>query len=491
MKTDWQQLSIDIHNHVRAGHSAEASQLLQKINTSQVPRELALEFASLSRRAGVFNQALRILRPIILSDPGVAGPSATPAEVGEYSISLFKTGCVFEALRWLDSIKGKEVGEADLYRGFAHIMEWDYPSAVQPLKNFISHTPDSFIKLVAKVNLSAALINTGEQAEAENLIQANLSEAEKFNNLRLMANSYELLSQIAIKNSRYDEASAFLDNAWKILSVDSSSDQLFIIKWRAILNAIKTKDVSKLMTAREAAKERNHFETLRDLDFYELKVRFSSDVYSRLFCGTPYEAYREKLLREFKNLAPEDPVCLLGSPGAPVLDVDTMTVDYGEPPSITPQLLQTFRAVWADLYRPRSVGSLFEKIFAGEYFDINSSPNRVHRLVARLRAWLKIHDMPVSVEFENGGFAGHLEGPIQLQIKSRAHSQAFQNSGLELKWSRAEAQLASLPEFTAEELADKLRQNHSSATRLLKWATENKKVFKTGAGRNSRYRLVK
>jgi tetratricopeptide (TPR) repeat protein len=492
MKTNWQQLSIDIHNFIRAGKTAEAAHALQKINSSQIPRENALEFARLSRRAGLFAQALRILKPVILSDLSSASEAATPAEIGEYSISLFKTGCVYEAMRWLDTIKSSEVGEAEMYLGFSHMMEWDYEKAVPPLKKFIAATPDSFIKLVAKVNLSAALVNTGETGEAETLIHLNIDEAEKFNNLRLKANSYELLSQIAIKDKNYKLAAQFLDSAWKILSLDSSIDQLFVVKWRAILNALQNNDVSDLNAARKAALEQSHFETLRDLDFYELKVKFSESIYGRLYCGTPFVAYRSKLLREFSAHNPPQSY-IFGEPGKPVLDIDSMAFESGESVlEITPQLQQTFKAVWSDLYRPRSVGSLFEKIFTGEYFDINSSPNRVHRLVARLRAWLKIHDVAVSVEFENGGFVGHLEQGIQLQIRPQnSEGDSNRQPGFELKWNKAEALMNEIKEFSAEELADKLQQNHSSATRLLKWATENKRVYKKGSGRSSRYVLVK
>lgn len=290
MKTNWRQLSIELHNQIRAGQSAEAALSLQKLNSSQVPREMALEFASLCRRAGIFSQALRILRPVVLNEH--SNGHATPSEIGEYGISLFKSGCVFEALRWLDSIKDRDVGEADLYRGFAHMMEWDYKQAIGPLRNFIARSPDSFIKLVAKVNLSASLINTGELLEAEQLIRSNMNEAEKFNNLRLKANSLELLSQIAIKNKEYKKASAFLDKAWQILEADKSSDQLFVIKWKSILEGIESGNAEKLNLAREAARKQNHFETIRDLDFYELKIKYSDEVYNKLYCGTPFSTLR-------------------------------------------------------------------------------------------------------------------------------------------------------------------------------------------------------
>jgi len=491
MKTDWQQISIDVHNLIRAGQTDNAVQILQKINTSQIPREFALELAALARRAGIFSQALRILRPIVVTEAASAKSNASPAEVGEYSFSLFKSGCVFEALRWLDSIRGEEVGEAELYRGYAHIMEWDYAKAVGPLKSFISKTPDSFTKLVAKVNLSAALINTENLKEAEELIHLNIEEAGQYNNLRLKANSYELLSQIAFKNLDYTKASAYLDKAWQILSIDNSMDQLFLIKWRAILDAAKSHDIGRLTAAREAARSRHHFETLRDLDFYALKVEFSNATFAKLFCGTPYPAYRERLNTEFSKQHDSKlmwPECLIGEGNQPVLDVESMAVENRllDP---TPQLHQTFVAIWADLYRPRSVGSVFEKIFQGEYYDPNTSPNRVHRLMARLRAWLKSRDIPVQIDFENGGFVGHLQPGLQLRLSV---GEAFhENRKDQLKWNRAEVLLSGSSDFSAEDLAEKLAQNHSSATRLLKWAVANNKVIKKGAGRGSRYSLLK
>lgn len=490
MKNEWQQLSIECHNLIRAGHTDEAVQMLQKINLSQVPREFALELGTLCRRAGALSQALRILRPIVLAGSSGLSVSATPAEVGEYSISLFKSGCVYEALHWLDTIKGQEVGEADLYRGYAHIMEWDYHHAVKPLKNFIQQAPDSFTKLVAKVNLSAALINTNQLSIADELIQANIFEAEKYNNLRLKANSYELLSQIAFKRTNYEEASDYIEKAWQILSVDKSIDQLFLIKWQAILAAVKSNDITKLITAKNAAKERSHFETLRDLDFYELKIKFSQETFNKLYCGTPFVAYREKLKQEFGNQIDADRVFTLGEGPSTVLDIESMSID-DVPFTITPQLHHTFMAIWSDLYRPRSVGSLFEKIFQGEYFDINSSPNRVHRLVARLRTWLKIHDLPVTIDFEHGGFVGRIDGHLQLRLKAHDGEDESPKPGLELKWTRAELLLKDMAEFSAEELAEKIEQNHSSATRLLKWATANNKVIKKGAGRSCRYSLIK
>ena len=154
-------------------------------------------------------------------------------------------------------------------------------------------------------------------------------EAARFENKKLLANSHELLSQIYIQKGEFSLARRELDKSWDILKEEKSTDQLFVVKWMAIIEALEKKDPLPLTHAKNEALKRRHWESIRDLDFYHLKINFNLENYQRLYCGTPFAAYKEKLRKEFSHLTSIPQSCLLGDVSGKILDLITVAFGVG------------------------------------------------------------------------------------------------------------------------------------------------------------------
>lgn len=488
MKSSLNETLNNCHSFIKEGKTDQAALILKTLNSAKIPRDLALETAKLCRRAGLFTKGLQVLKHIVATDKyDLQNTPATPKEIGEYSILLFKTGCINEALLRLGEIKSSQVEEASLYKGYAHIMQWDYNNAITELNKYIQAVPDSFSKLVAKVNLAAALVNVSHNEEAKQQIQQNISESITYNNKRLLANSYELLAQVEANQNNYSEAREFLEKAWKILENDVSSDQLFIIKWKAILDGLQHSDVSRLQVARQEALARGHWETFRDLDYYQLQIKFNPDLFSKLYCGTPFKAYKQKLRGKFKIQEQLPDHCIVGDSG-PVLDVrSSLIVDGGQLSLPPPQVQLAFQNIWSDLYRAQSVGSLFEKTYQGQYYNPDSSPNRVHRIIGRVREWILQNHLPIEIEFLQSGFKAHLKGSIRLLISNSEDAPIDNSTSMLVKWNRIESQFKNNTSLSSYQVADLLNESQSNSSRLLTWAVTNNILVKKGRGKATRY----
>lgn len=476
------------HNFIKEGKTYQASLILKSLNSVKVPRDLALETAKLCRRAGVFTKGLQVLKPIVAYDKyDLQNSPATPQEIGEYSILLFKSGCIKEALSRLGEIESSQVEEAALYKGYAHIMQWDYANAIDELNTYIQAVPDSFSKLVAKVNLAAALVNVSRNDDAKIQIQQNISESITYNNKRLLANSYELLAQIETNQNNYSAARESLEKAWKILENDVSSDQLFVIKWKAILDGMQHNDIAHLQIAREQALARGHWETFRDLDYYQLQIQFNPELFAKLYCGTPFKAYKKKLATNFKTHEHIPTNCLIGD-GGPILDVNSShLLNDGKLSLPAPQVQLAFQNLWSDLYRVQSVGSLYEKTYNGQHYNPDSSPNRVHRIVGRVREWITQNHLPIEIEFLQSGFKAHIKGPIRLLISNNEEASLDSNTSMLVKWNRLETQFKVNDSLNSHQVAHLLNESQSNSSRLLTWAVANNILVKKGRGKSTRY----
>ncbi|NJL24505.1 MAG: hypothetical protein HC902_04610 [Calothrix sp. SM1_5_4] len=150
--------------------------MLGRINLARIPRERRQYLAQICRRAGLIDRGLRVLHPIVrLPRPGEAPPS--PGELCEYAVLLSRNGSIREAITLLNSSDAAMAPDARLYLGFCHVSNWDYADAVNDFTAFLESGPEDYIRLVAQVNLVAALIATERYSKAKSLIHRSLPAA--------------------------------------------------------------------------------------------------------------------------------------------------------------------------------------------------------------------------------------------------------------------------------------------------------------------------
>jgi tetratricopeptide (TPR) repeat protein len=483
--TDYKTLLARCDQDIRAGRIGKAAKLLHQLNTAQVGREWKLPLAKMCRRAGQIGVGLRLLTPVVLSQAHKLLGTATDEEMAEYAVLLQRHGSVGEALRLLERIPADKVPEALLYRAFCHFNSWRYPTAIPLLERYLSSIEQDYPRLVGHVNLAAALAMCRMHDRALATLAKALEEARRWEHRRLEANCLELRAQVFIQMEMFAKAREDLDLGVKLLDSASVHDTMFLSKWSAIIDAQRSESIAPLERMRGEASSRRLWETVREADLYILKVKFDPELHEKLVFGTPFEAYRERVANEtgVHSLAQH---IVIGDSNAPCLDVSSGEFTGGidlKPGSKNHQLIEILSR---DLYRPAKVGGLFSGLFPGEYFDIFSSPDRVHQILRRTRAWLKKSKTPLEIEEWQGFYSLKIGKGVALKLPLRRQ----QASWFEVHLQKLHSAFRAGEILPADVIRGELEFTEAEYKRFIKWALEQKKFQRIGGGRSTSYRLL-
>ena len=108
-------------------------------------------------------------------------------------------------------------------------------------------------------------------------------------------------SQIYIAHRRnFLLAKRDLELATANLKSVGSLDMMFVKKWSVILQCIEFGKIEPLKIFRIEACKRQHWETIRDVDYYLLKFEFSQLKYDHVVFGTPFSSFREKIKKKYR-----------------------------------------------------------------------------------------------------------------------------------------------------------------------------------------------
>lgn len=454
--------AIDLQ--IRRGQIAPAAHALREIPFAELAPALRPRFAALARRANLVALSLKALAPSI---HGVR--AATAIEKLEYAAGLLRLGLRREALATLGQL---HLPLARLHLAFGHFAEWDYAAAIPHLETFIAAPGlTEYQRLIGCVNLAAALAATHDRTRARVLVEDTMRASHALEHARIRANLREIRAQIDIAEGDFERAGRDLEAAREAIGADAP-DALLIEKWSAIAHAFKTGDVAHLAMFRERALRAREWESVREADYFRLRIAFDPGLLAHLWFGTPHRAYRARLERE------------LGRP-------DTNRLLWGDGPArdLTDELgsftlERVLSSLTRDLYRPALLGLIFEEVFPTERFDIFSSPNRVHQSLWRLRARLAKLRVPLVITHDDAGYALARSGPIALVIGEGARDPARRD------WETLLDRLAGRPTFTARDVEGALGISRSGARRLLRWAQETKGLTREGRGPAVTYRIA-
>ena len=137
-----------------------------------------------------------------------------------------------------------------------------------------------------------------------------------------------------------------------------------------------------------------------------------------------------------------------------------------------------------DLYQPLTLGKIFSRLFNGEYFDPNSSPDRVHQVVKRLRAWLRSEKIPLDIQEAGGFYRLTWFGSYGL-LKTAGGGRPDRNQWI------FEQIAAHAPggEFTAAWACRLIGLSRSAFNRWSLWARHSGRISGQTCGRGSTYRV--
>lgn len=484
-KVNWDDKLKRWEKDVQEGRLAQGQHELFRLTHLEVPDRHRSQVARLLRRSGQALKGLKILTPIVLDPESQMYEGLPNSTLVEYAALIKSMGLVQEARALLDQVNTKEFPEALLIRSFCHFAYWDYASARPDLEAYVGSRISDYQKLVGKINLLACHLQLKELGPAESLFNELEKQIQPDGNLRLWANLLELKTQWLIHSEDLDQATQVIDEARKTLSEDTSLDRVFADKWVAFIKAKKTKSLEPLRAFHKKAKDRGHWETLRQLDFLMQLVEPDQERIQRLYFGSPNPLYRKVIEEEF-GFQPEQDFVDVGPEKAPVLDVFEGQLDGRELISSPGGYVHRFLwSVFFDIYKPRMMAQVFSMLYPEEHFNVFSSPDKVHQLASRLRKDLngvRDADLFDSSEF---GYLPVLQGKFRFRIyldrRCPTQSALYMKSLVE----------SGASEFSRTDIENRLSLSSAGLTRFLRQATEEGYLSKQKSGRTVIYKLKK
>lgn len=471
-----------------AGQIRQAAEVLDKIKPNAIARNYLSRVAQLLRRVGSYDQALRILMPVVRPKAKLLNP-ASYAEKAEYAICLQRFGSLEEARDLLEEIPEDAVPDALLYKAIFHFPDWEYAEAVPHLERLIQITAKgSYLNQVGCLNLAASLVTAEKYAESETVLSELRASTSNTGRLLLFCNALEVSAQAAIFSGRLAMARDFLNSAENVLSGVKTFDRLWLIKWSAILNAFENKEPAFLAPAREEAVRKMHWETQRELDFISCKIRYDADLARKLFYGSAAPRYRERLQRHFE--IPESPQVFIlkdreyraeaASSVHCIKDLDGQ-LSAGDLPNLA--LLNLL----SDAYRGLRSGQLHSRLFPGDFFNPYTSLDRVHQVIKRVRTEAKKQIKGLEILQNDGIYTldlSALKTPIEIP-------QRFPElSGLNVKLHSLSLSLAR-DTFDSKDVQKIFSLSRAAANRLISSWREKEIVKSEPSSRTPVYRIKK
>jgi hypothetical protein len=403
-------------SEIRAGRVREVRKRLTGLNLARAPRESRLPLATLCRRVGLYAQGLVLLRRLVRSERGA--PTATAHERAEYAVLLLRSGAVPEALGMLKQIDPTEAHEALLYRAFGHFLQWEFREAIPILDRYLDHPLEPYATLIGRTNLAYAYAYSSWEKEyfepALKLARENIEITKAQGHTQLEKSGRAILAQIHIQGNDLESASKELVVARGGAPLENTNDHFLVTKWSLILEALQSMSSKPLERLRIAAARNHEWDALREADFYSLKIDFQPELYLHLYFGSPFDDFRRRCSEELG--CREHPASyIFGTQDSTLLDLNTGEVE-GFDLSPGRQAHQLFEVLLRDLYQPLSVSGVFGALFPGEYFDVGSSPGRIHQIVRRARRWIDKTGASLKVEEEDGFYSLMLTGDFSFRI---------------------------------------------------------------------------
>jgi tetratricopeptide (TPR) repeat protein len=470
--------------YIRKGQLSRARALLLSLPLNKIPKDKRLALARFARRAGPLYLGFRLLHPML--DARKRNDSESAEIVAEYAVMLIQNGNHSEALRLLEKMRLDLHPDLLLAKAWAHFERWEYRSALPLLRDYVARKKDPYLNLAGRVNLAEACHAEEKLPTALKLLNEVIAEAEQKGHTRLLGNGLHLRARVFVGLRELEKSDRDLERAMRLFGRKEAPDAGLIRRQTAINQALKAKSVKPLLSFREEAVKAEEWESVRECDFQMLKIRFQRALFQRLYRGTPYPAFRERMEKEFGKL-PLPPHFLWGTPGAACLDLSQKTFPYhGKEVAVTRQNRALLQILVRDSYRPVSVGGIFAGLFPSEHYDPALSPVRVHQGLKRLRQWLAQAKIPLALECRGSWYFLRRKGDFSIRVPVEQESLSALLSPRDHI-----AQAFPVPTlFSAAQARQRLGLPKATVTRYLAALIASGALEKMGRGKATKYRYT-
>ncbi|MGE4131354.1 MAG: hypothetical protein AB7F86_06930 [Bdellovibrionales bacterium] len=478
---------------IRGGQLASIRPQLEQILVSDVPRSLRAKFAQILIRAGLARKALKVLISVVRSGPDIR-PDSSVGDRLAYALALIREGLSAEANQFLEMVPDQRP-EKHLYLGYLHQTMWNYSEAVPNLRRYLAMADVSdYERAIAKVNLLASLIETGEFQEAEAIAETLRQEASCHNWGLLTSNLAELTAQMACRQKQWNRARVALAEVESSLAGKSNISGLFVQKWKAFAELFESGSpsaVSAVRSVRQKANELQHWETVRDCDRAVAEVSRDVDLFQFVYFGTPHSSFRKDMQNRCSSWFTPPDHFLLGKSNTQELDLSSGRINGNETLFKPGQLLhRCLIALIQDFYRPVSLGNFYAHAFPGEYFNAHTSPIKVATAISRLRARLASNNLSIQIEVKDQAFMAFVDA---AKLTIRLSNPDLRTSQLDLSVSGflsvMREQNGTRP-FTSKDVQNLLKISRASAVRLLDKCVQCRQVTRNGMARSTFYRIA-
>lgn len=479
-------IKTEIENLIRSGSLQQAKREIQKLAQNKNSRLDRLQIANWARRVGLEQITMRLLHHHVRAEE-----NPTAVELTEYAMALIKQGFFMEAHEILSRPIVEKSESFNLFRGFAYIYQWDYESARPFLSRYLEQTLTEYQRKIGEINL-AACDTLLEPSAKEHLSRLEKLEIDcgKIGAKRIQANALELMAQTFVYLKDYKSALKILTRAEKMMNIDATFEGSFIKKWRAFAelgkNPESNSSIQNVIRVREEARALGYFEVVRDCDFHLGIWNRNRTVLQRVYYGSPFPAYRQRVVAEAKDKLNIESSYLwrLNNTKRPEkwIDLKTGQNEKGNL-IISPekQILQLLAVLASDFYRPIQVSNVFQTLFPDQYFDPFSSSNRIDQAILRLRRYLRDQKIPLLVT-KSSGFNIIASSDFGL-IKYLDHSnQDAEFEKIEMVFKNSE--------FKLREALKVFKIPQRSLQALFKKWVDAGKLKVIGGGSNTRYCVI-
>lgn len=494
-----EKLLKEIEQHLRAGERILAREKLDQILNShiKISRISLVVMAELLRRAGYPHKSVKLLFRFVRGK-GHNFKQASIGEKEEYAAALVALKATEEAFILLSELKKENSPKTFLFLGMAHINRWDYESAIVELRKFQEFRYISnYDRYIGTVNLMAALVATaGENSKQIGAIEGEIDfhlEATKDLGFKILhANLLEIKSQLIVKSIQTKASKTLLKRASAIINDPNSKDNLFVRKWEIISRkpdaseeaSVIAKWKKEMGELRQKAKAINHIETIRDIDFY--LGEFNSSLVQRVFFGTPYSSFRDKIVEVYSPKLRSEYWLHIDSNS----DLKKVEFDYLQYKDlkIGSIILKVLKALTFDFYKRQNKYTLFELVFPNDYLDPSSSFNKIHQALSRTREWLKKHKVPLEIHEENEEYflVGHVSIRIYLSDRVK-ETKKIKDEGFFYELDLIKNEFENKIFHIQDAMLSLGHSNLRKTQRFLKKALELEELHKEGAGKKTVY----
>lgn len=488
------ELISQIDNLLKSGDINNARLALEEITVSKVPERLSLKLSDLFIRCGLPKDAVKVLYPILFETNDI---SEREKYLPTYALALQQMGAYNEAFKTFEKIDFNKNIQANLYYAVALFSKWDYAGAIPYLENYLKDgdiTP--YQKLVGQTNLAQAFLITGAIEKAEAELNTLLETTKKNKYYLLYANALEIKSQMLLVQKKYGEVNEILKEAISMLSEFPSRYKLLTDLWAAIAelgtNPTSKSAMTQFTNLRRDAVGQQRWPIVRECDFYLAIVENDNDLFLKVYFGTPFPQYRERLKFLFgkpvempgayrwkgiEKTVPEEKTLKV------LEGVDTYTGAKLKRAQVPHKLLQ---ALTSDFYVNFRVETLFSILFPEENYNPMSSDNRIHQAVKRLQTWFDENEIPIDIRFKNDGYRFFFVEPYAVEVQLGYDQAINLDIGQEILKFLEKNEAA-----TARELSQKLKIPVRTMYRKIDELLNDNTITTQRVGREVKYRLVK